>query len=76
MFNALGLGFSFVLSFLILPEEGDKSSEEVEEGIKNGTDCSNSSLTLDDLSPVGCSTASIHHMYFLNFFNLCFPFPF
>ena len=56
MFNALGLGFSFVLSFLILPEEGDKSSEEVEEGIKNGTDCSNSSLTLDDLSPVGCST--------------------
>ena len=61
MFNALGLGFSFVLSFLILPEEGDKSSEEAEEG----TDCSNSSLTLDDLSPVGCSTIFILH--FSNF---------
>ena len=49
MFNALGLGFSFVLSYLILPGEGAETSES-----KNGTDCSNSSLlTLEDLSPVG-----------------------
>jgi len=48
MFNALGLGFSFVLSYLILPGEGAETSES-----KNGTDCSNSSLlTLEDLSPV------------------------
>ena len=52
MFNALGLGFSFVLSFLILPGEGDETPDADES--KNGTDCSNSSLTLDDLSPVGC----------------------
>ena len=54
MFNALGLGFSFVLSFLILPEEGDDESEGIGES-KNVTDCSNSSLTLDHLTPVGCS---------------------
>ena len=49
MFNALGLGFSFVLSYLILPGEGDETPES-----ENGTDCSNSSLlTLEDLSPVG-----------------------
>ena len=54
MFNALGLGFSFVLSFLILPGEGDETPEGIADESKNGTDCSNSSLTLDDLSPVGC----------------------
>jgi len=52
MFNALGLGFSFVLSFLILPGEGDETPEGIADESKNGTDCSNSSLTLDDLSPV------------------------
>jgi len=53
MFNALGLGFSFVLSFLILPEdEGDNGSEEGIGESRNGTDCSNSSLTLDHLTPV------------------------
>ena len=43
MFNALGLGFSFVLSFLLLPgeEQGQESS-----------DCSNTSLAVEDLTPV------------------------
>ena len=53
MFNALGLGFSFVLSFLILPEEGDDETSDGKSESRNGTDCSNSSLTLDQLSPVG-----------------------
>jgi len=52
MFNALGLGFSFVLSFLILPEEGDDETSDGKSESRNGTDCSNSSLTLDQLSPV------------------------
>merc|ERR1712055_442847 len=44
MFNALGLGFSFVLSFLILPEaDGTLSEDEtLSEESDNGTDCSNS----------------------------------
>ena len=73
MFNALGLGFSFVLSFLILPEdEGDNGSEEGIGESRNGTDCSNSSLTLDHLTPVGTST----HSFFLSiplFVSLILP---
>ena len=70
MFNALGLGFSFVLSFLILPEEGDDESEGIGES-KNGTDCSNSSLTLEDLTPVGCSPSPSLLPSFHSF--ICFP---
>ena len=45
MFNALGLGFSFVLAAALLPEgEG--------EGEGPSTDCSNSSITVSDLKPV------------------------
>jgi len=58
MFNALGLGFSFVLSFLILPGEGDETSDGTANESKNGTDCSNSSLTLDDLSPASPLSSS------------------
>ena len=64
MFNALGLGFSFVLSFLILPEEGDDESEGIGES-KNGTDCSNSSLTLEDLTPVGWTPPVIETLSFI-----------
>ena len=71
MFNALGLGFSFVLSFLILPGEGDETPEGTADESKNGTDCSNSSLTLDDLSPVGCPPSVTVSL----FVSLCVPSP-
>ena len=71
MFNALGLGFSFVLSFLILPEEGDDESEGIRES-KNGTDCSNSSLTLEDLTPVVCSPSL---SFIPSFIPLLYLFP-
>ena len=53
MFNALGLGFSFVLAAALLPQGGVQGGEGGEGGAEGlTTDCSNSSITVSDLQPV------------------------